>query len=255
MNEAAHARFKDKRALVTGGSRGIGAATAKRLAAEGAHVAVNYARSGDAAEAVVREIVDAGGRAFAVQAEVADPAQVEAMFRSLDAAFDKRLDILVNNAGAFAVLPIDKADLEHFDSQMSVNARGVFAVTRQAVSRLSDGGRIVNIGSCLGERLPFAGGAAYGASKAAVQLLGRGWARDLGSRGITVNTIQPGPIDTQMNPAEASKNPQADYQRQLTALGRYGKPEEIAAAVAFLASPEAAYITGATLNVDGGFNA
>jgi len=248
-------RMMGKTALVTGGSRGIGAAIAKRLASEGAHVAVNYARSKEAAEAVVREIQSAGGQAFAVQAEVSDPHQVSELFTALDERFGGRLDILVNNAGAFEVTPIEQADLEHLDRMMSVNVRAVFAVTREAVHRMPTGGRIVSIGSCLGERLPFPGGAAYGASKAAVQLLDRGWARDLGAKNITVNTVQPGPIDTDMNPGDPSKNPGAEGQKQMTALGRYGKPEEVAAAVAFLASPEASYITGATLNVDGGLNA
>ncbi len=248
-------RLKGKVAVVTGGSRGIGAATAKRLAAEGATVVVNYARSADAADEVVKRITEAGGEAVAVQAEVSDERQVKAMFEKVDERFGGRVDVLVNNAGVFETAPIEEASTSHLDGQLSVNVRAVFAVTREAIRRMGEGGRIITIGSCLGERLPFPGGAAYGASKAAAKLLGQGWARDLGPRGITVNTVQPGPIDTEMNPADASKNPAADYQRSLTALGRYGKPEEIAAAVAFLASPEASYITGATLNVDGGFNA
>lgn len=240
-----------KTALVTGGSRGIGAATSKRLAAEGAHVAVNYAASADRAEAVVKEIEAAGGKAFAVKADVADEPSVEAMFAKLDAEFAGGLDVLVNNAGVYETIPVDQADSAHYDKTLNINVRGVYLVMLHATKRLNDHGRVITTGSVLGERVPFPGHSAYAMSKSAVQGLTRGWARDLGPRGITVNCVQPGPIHTEMNP-NTEANPGAAIQVQMTAVGRYGKAEEVAAAVAHLASPHAGYVTGGTLNVDGG---
>ena len=244
--------LKGKVALVTGGSRGIGAAIAKRLAADGAHVAFTYANSPDSANAVARDIEAAGGKALAMKADQGDPAAVTAVIQKVHAQLG-RLDILVNSAGVFVMGMIGDAaaDVAALDRQQAVNVGGVVAAVRAAVPLLSDGGRIVSIGTMFATRVPFPGIGDYAASKAAVAAYGRAWARDLGTRSITVNTVQPGPINTEMNPETSDM---ASMVKQMTALGRYGQPEEIAGAVAFLVGPDAAYITGATLNVDGGQN-
>ena len=244
--------LKGKVALVTGASRGIGAAIAQRLAAEGAHVAFNYANSPERADAVVRAIEAAGGKALAIQADQGDSAAVTAMVNQAHAHFG-RLDILVNSAGVFVTGMIGDpaADSAALDRQHAINVGGVVAAVRAAVPLLADGGRIVSIGTMFASRVPFPGIGDYAASKAAVAAYGRAWARDLGPRGITVNTVQPGPINTEMNPETSDVAPMV---KQMTALGRYGQPEEIAGAVAFLVGPDAAYITGTTLNVDGGQN-
>lgn len=244
--------LKGKVALVTGGSRGIGAAIARRLAADGADVAFTYASSPDRADVVAREIEAAGGNALAIMADQGDPAAVTAMIQRVHAHFG-RLDILVNSAGVFVTGMIGDpaADVAALERQQAVNVGGVVAAVRAAVPLLSDGGRIVSIGTMFATRTPFPGIGDYAASKAAVAAYGRAWARDLGGRAITVNTVQPGPINTEMNPETSDV---AAMVTQMTALGRYGQPEEIAAAVAFLVGPDAAYITGATLNVDGGQN-
>ena len=248
------AQLKNKTALVTGGSRGIGAATAKALAAEGARVAVNYGGSKDRAEAVVAEIKAAGGDAFAVQADVGDPASVEKLFERLDSEFDGSLDILVNNAGIFELQHISEATLDDFDRTNLVNVRAVFDVTRHAASRLRDNGRIVITGSCMADRGMFPGTAVYNMSKAAVAGLTRGWAQDLGERGITANVVQPGPIDTEMNP-DSEENPAAAGIKPMTTLKRYGTAQEVADLIVFLASPASGYISGQTVNIDGGLNA
>ena len=248
------AQLKNKTALVTGGSRGIGAATAKALAAEGARVAVNYGGSKDRAEAVVAEIKAAGGDAFAVQADVGDPASVEKLFERLDSEFDGSLDILVNNAGIFELQHISEATLDDFDRTNLVNVRAVFDVTRHAASRLRDNGRIVTTGSCMADRGMFPGTAVYNMSKAAVAGLTRGWAQDLGERGITANVVQPGPIDTEMNP-DSEENPAAAGIKPMTTLKRYGTAQEVADLIVFLASPASGYISGQTVNIDGGLNA
>jgi 3-oxoacyl-[acyl-carrier protein] reductase len=243
-----------KVALVTGGSRGIGAAIARALAKDGADVAISYASSKDRVDAVVEELKGLGVRAKAFQADQGKTDEVGNLVAAVGAHFD-RVDILVNNAGVLVLGEVhDRANnLDELDRMFDVNVRGVAAAVRAVAPLMADGGRIISIGSVVGERTPFAGAADYSGTKAALLGLSRGWARDLGPRGITVNTVQPGPIDTDMNPAESGEF--SDAQKAFTALGRYGTADEVAAAVAFLASPNASYITGSAITVDGGFNA
>jgi len=242
-----------KVALVTGGSRGIGAAIAKALADDGADVAISYAASADKANAVVKELRKKGVRAEAFRADQANTKEVEGLVETVVKRFG-RLDILVNNAGVFASGPVhDRANnLAELERLFAVNVGGVATAVRTAAPLMPDGGRIISIGSVAGDTSPWPGIADYSATKGAVAAYTRGWARDLGPRGITVNNVQPGPIDTDMAPQDGDV---ADGLKARTVFGRYGKPEEVAAAVAFLASPKAAYITGTTLNVDGGYNA
>ena len=241
-----------KVALVTGGSRGIGAATARALAEQGADVAISYTASPDNAEAVVRDLTAKGVRAAAFKADQAKPAEVEQLVANVVKRFG-RIDVLVNNAGVFVTGAVgDAANEAQLQRQFAVNVGGVATAVRAAAKVMGEGGRIISVGSVLGKRVPFPGIADYSATKAAVAIYTKGWARDLGPKGITVNAIQPGPINTDMNPENADF---AAPQKAATALGRYGRPEEVAAAIAFLASPEASYITGTTLDVDGGFNA
>lgn len=243
--------LKGKAAFVQGGSRGIGAAIARRLAADGAAVAISYVNAADKAQAVVDAIHADGGRALAYQADSMDADALRNAIRSAAAEFGG-LDILVNNAGVLALGTIDQMALEDFDRTFAVNVRSVFIATQEAVRHLRDGGRVIHIGSTNAERVPFAGGSAYAMSKSALVALTKGMARDLGPRGITVNNVQPGPVDTDMNPDDGEF---AASLKAMMALPRYGRVEEIADFVAYLASPGAGYITGANLSIDGGFSA
>ncbi|SCL66645.1 SDR family NAD(P)-dependent oxidoreductase [Micromonospora chersina] len=238
-----------KVALVTGGSRGIGAAVALRLAQEGADVALTYERRADRAAELVEQIKAVGRRALAVPADSADPAAARAAVGRVAGEFG-RLDVLVNNAGVFLTGPVTELGPDEVERTIAVNVRAPFVFAQAAVGHLGDGGRIVNIGSNVAERAVFPGLALYSMSKTALLGLTRGLARELGGRGITVNLVNPGPTDTEANPADG---PNADAIRGFTALGRYAAPAEIAAVVAFLAGPDGGYVTGATINADGGF--
>ncbi len=237
---------KEKVALITGGSRGIGAAVAKRLAEDGARVALTYSSSVDKAAALVAAT---GGTAKAYQVDSADAEALRAAVEQVVSDFG-RLDILINNAGVFSLNPIDEVTQADIDRSLNVNVRAVYVGSQQAVKHLPRGGRIINIGSVNGTRMPFPGGALYAMSKSALIGFTKGLSRDLAARGITVNTVDPGPTDTDMNPANG---PFADAMHQLMALDRHGTPEEIASMVSYLASDEAAFITGANIAVDGGF--
>jgi 3-oxoacyl-[acyl-carrier protein] reductase len=244
-------KLEGKISLITGGSRGIGAAIAKRLAADGANVAITYTSGADAAASVVKEIERSGGKAIAIQADATDAGAVRAAVEKTVATFG-RLDILVNNAGTAIPKPFEEATLEEMDRVLNINVRGAFVATQAALKHMKNGGRIIMIGSCVGERMMTPGLVAYSATKGAIKMFSQGLSREVGARGITVNNIQPGPIDTELNPASGDW---AAPQKAATALGRYGSVEEVAALVAFVASPEASYITGANLTVDGGTNA
>jgi 3-oxoacyl-[acyl-carrier protein] reductase len=240
-----------KVALVTGGSRGIGAAIAKRLARDGAAVAITYASSKPKADEVVHTIQAAGGRAMAIRADSAAPGDITRAVAETVASLG-RIDVLVNNAGIAVIKPVDEFSLDEFDRMMAVNVRAVFVAAKEAARYMGEGGRIITIGSVNADRMPFAGGSVYAMTKAAVAGLTRGLARDLGPRGITVNDVQPGPVDTDLNPAEG---PFAESLKKLMALPRYATGDEIAGMVAYLASPEAGFVTGASLTIDGGFAA
>ncbi|MCC6471495.1 MAG: 3-oxoacyl-ACP reductase FabG [Alphaproteobacteria bacterium] len=240
-----------KVALVTGGSRGMGAAIARRLARDGAAVAITYASAQAKADEVVRAIGAAGGKALAIRADSGDAAQLRHAVAETVAKLG-RIDILVNNAGVLALGPVEQFALEDFDRTLAVNVRSVFVAAQEAARRMGEGGRIITIGSVNADRVPFAGGSVYAMSKAAVAGLTRGLARDLGPRGITVNNIQPGPVDTDMNPKDG---PMAGQMKSYMALPRYGTGDEIAGMVSYLAGPDGGYVTGASLTIDGGFGA
>ena len=240
-----------KSAIVTGASRGIGAAIAKRLAKEGAEVAITFSSSPERAQQVVEEIAKEGGRALAIKADGADQAAVRAAVQQAGDAFGK-IDILVNNAGVLALGPIASFAADDFERALSVNVRSVFTAIQEVLKHMPDGGRIITIGSVNSERMPFAGGSVYALTKGAVASFTKGLARDLGERKITVNNIQPGPVDTEANPASGAF---AETMLGLMAIKRYGHADEIAGMAAYLAGPEAAYVTGASLLIDGGFAA
>jgi 3-oxoacyl-[acyl-carrier protein] reductase len=244
-------KLANKVALVTGGSRGIGAAIAKRLAADGASVAITYAKDVNAASAVVKAIVASGGKAVAIKADAADPKAINDAVEKTVTILGK-LDVLVNNAGTAIPKPFEQTTLEEMDQMINLNFRGLMVATQAGLKNMNDNGRIINIGSCVGEKNMTPGLAAYGATKGGVKMFTQGLSREVGSRGITVNNVQPGPIDTDLNPAAGDW---AAPQIAVTALKRYGTADEVAALVSFVASPESSYITGANLTVDGGTNA
>lgn len=240
--------LEGKRALVTGASRGIGAAIAKALAAEGASVAITYEKSKDKADEVVGAIESADGKAVAIQASAADPAAVKSSVEQTVAALGG-LDILVNNAGIAGYGNVADVSLEDIDALLNVNVRGVVLTSQAAIPHLGKGGRIISIGSGLGERVPWPGMTVYSMTKSALNSFTRGLSRELGPLGITVNLVQPGSTNTDMNPADGEG---AAAQKDAMSLGEYGTPEDVAAAVVFLAGAGAKQITGTTLTVDGG---
>jgi 3-oxoacyl-[acyl-carrier protein] reductase len=249
--EIMNKKLEGKIAMITGGSRGIGAAIAKRLAIDGAKVAITYSKGADAAAAVVKEIERDGGKAIAIQADGTDAKAVATAVEKTVVTLG-RLDVLVNNAGTAIPKTFEETTLEEMDRVLNINVRGVFVGTQAALKHMKRGGRIITIGSCVGERMMTPGLVAYSATKGAVKMFTQGLSREVGERGITVNNIQPGPIDTDLNPASGDW---AEPQKANTALKRYGTVDDVAALVAFVASPEASYITGANLTVDGGTNA
>jgi 3-oxoacyl-[acyl-carrier protein] reductase len=251
MSQNSGRKLEGKVALVTGGSRGIGAAIAKRLAADGASVAITYSKGADAAASVVKAIEGNGGKAIAIQADAADVKAVTSAVEETVETFGQ-LDVLVNNAGTAIPKTFEETSLEEMDRVIDINLRGVFVTTQAALKQMKDGGRIIMIGSAVGERVLTPGLVPYAATKGAVKIFTQALSREVGSRGITVNNVQPGPIDTELNPAAGDWSVP---QKAATALNRYGHVDEIAAMVAFVAGPESSYITGANLTVDGGMNA
>jgi len=244
-------KLAGKVALITGGSRSIGAAIAKRLAADGAEVAITYSASPDQANEVIRSIEAAGGNAVAIQADAADEKAVRSAVTKTVATFGG-IDILVNNAGVLVFGAIEQFKTEDFDKMLAINVRGFFIATQEASKHLREGGRIINMGSVNADRNPFPGASVYALTKGAVASFTAALSRDLGPRKITVNNLQPGPTDTEMNPANG---PFAQTLKSFMALGRFAHPDEIAGLVSYLAGPEAGFITGASITIDGGFAA
>jgi len=249
LDDRDRAPLAGRRALVTGGSRGIGAGIVRRLAADGAAVAFTYREAKSPANDLEQEIIGSGGQALAVQADSEDPEALRAAISETVGRFGG-LEVLVNNAGTSHMAPIDEFPLAEYDRLLAVNVRAIFVAIQAALPHLGAGGRIISIGSVLADRAPISGMSVYSLTKAAVAGLSRSLARELGPRGITVNTVQPGPVETDMNPDSGEF---ADAVRSLTAVGHYGQPHDIADAVAFLARTEARFVTGTTWNVDGGF--
>jgi 3-oxoacyl-[acyl-carrier protein] reductase len=251
--------LENKLALVTGSSRGIGAAIATRLAADGASVIVHYAANSALADAVVEDIRKAGGEAEAVGANLSTIDGVKTLIASIDkvfgAKFGGRLDILVNNAGTVEYGPFLESSDESYDKHFNLNVRAPIALSKDAGKRMakSGWGRIINVASAFGEAAPLPGVVLYIATKFALHGFTRGLSRELGPLGITVNGIQPGPIDTELSPNPG--DPAYDMMVKLTSVGRFGKVHEIAAAAAYLAHPEASFTNGENLTVDGGWNA
>ncbi|WP_371583756.1 3-oxoacyl-ACP reductase family protein [Streptomyces sp. NBC_01314] len=245
----ARGQLVGKVALVTGASRGIGAAIARRLAREGAAVAITYHSSPGHADKVVESITSAGGKAVAIAADAADAEAVRASVNGTVETFG-RLDILVNNAGGGPFGPFEQLTVDDFDRSVAVNIRSVFVATQAALRHLGDGGRIISIGSVFAERMPVPNGTPYSLTKAAIGGFTRALARELGPRAITVNNVQPGPVDTDSNPADGDI---ASVMIPLTPAGRFASPEELTGLIVYLAGPESGYVTGATINIDGGY--
>ncbi len=243
--------LKGQNILVTGGSRGIGAAIVRRMAYDGASVGFTYGRSAADARDLEQTLTEEGVTARAYPADAQKPAAMAVLIKRFIEDFS-RLDVLVNNAGVFSRGSIGAIDPDEYARVMQINVAAVFALTNAAVQVMQPGSRIINISSVLGERAAVAGLGVYNASKFALTGFSRSWAKDLGAQGILVNAVQPGPINTEANPEDGDK---AEIMRGQTALGRFGQPHEVAGVVAFLAGPDATYLTGATINVDGGWNA
>ncbi|WP_088159171.1 3-oxoacyl-ACP reductase family protein [Achromobacter xylosoxidans] len=243
--------FQGKVALVTGGTRGIGAAIVRRFAERGADVAFTYARSDQAAKDYAQELGVTGAKVLAIKADSRDPAAVRAAVEQTAGELG-RLDILVNSAGVFPYGPVEDATLEEIDDTLAIHARAVFVASQAALAYMGTGGRIISIGSCFAQRVPYAGVTLYAMSKSALIGFTKGLAREVGGRGITINIVDPGSTDTDMNPADG---PTVAAELELMAVKRYAQPEEIAAAVGYLAGAESQFITGASLTIDGGFTA